>query len=114
MKKSEKNSESSALKPILSAEVRRDLKGIQDYIAEEKESPQNALKVIEKILDRIEDLLSFPNTGMLLSSRTNFQTNYRYARAAGYLVFYRNENNQIFVDRIIHGKRDYITILFPD
>ena len=114
MKKSEKNSASAILKPVLSAEARRDIKNIQHYIAEEKESPQTALKVIEAILDRIEKLLSFPDTGTLLSPKVNFPTNYRYARAKAYLIFYRHENNQIFVDRIIHSKRDYITILFPD
>jgi plasmid stabilization system protein ParE len=100
-------------KPVISAEARRDLKGIQEYIANEQESPQAALKVIEKILDRIENLLSFPDTGTLLSPKVDFQTNYRYARAAGYLIFYRHENDHLFIDRIIHGKRDYITILFP-
>jgi plasmid stabilization system protein ParE len=100
-------------KPVLSAEARRDLKGIQEYIANEQESPQSALNVIEKILDRIENLLSFPDTGTLLSPKVDFQTNYRYARAAGYLIFYRHENDQIYIDRIIHGKRDYIAILFP-
>ena len=62
-------------KPVLSAEARRDLRGIQEYIADEQENPKTALKVIEKILDKIENLF--------------------------------------FIDRIIHGKRDYITILFP-
>ena len=112
MKRLEKNSVPVTLKPSLSAEARRDLKEIQNYLADCKESPQTALGVIEKILGRIEDLLTYPDTGTLLSSKVNFQTNYRYARAAGYLIFYRHENNQIFVDRIIHGKRDYITILF--
>jgi len=111
LKNSEKNS-ASILKPVLSAEARQDLKSIQNYIAEEQESPQTALKVIEKILDKIENLLSFPDTGTLLSPKVNFPTNYRYTRAAGYLIFYRHENNQILVDRIIHGKRNYITILF--
>ena len=60
-------------KPVLSAEARRDLKGIQEYIANEQESPQAALKVIEKILDRIENLLSFPDTGTLLSPNVDFQ-----------------------------------------
>jgi len=110
--KSEKNS-ALVIKPVLSAEARRDLKNIQDYIADEKESPQTALKVIEKILDKIESLLSFPDSGTLLSSQVNFPTNYRYVKAAGYLIFYRHENDQIFFDRIIHGKRNYITILFP-
>ena len=101
------------LEPVLSSEARRDLKIIQDYIADEQESPQAALKVIEAILDRIERLLEFPDTGTLLSPKVDFPTNYRYARAAGYLIFYHHENNKIFVDRIIHEKRDYITILFP-
>ena len=128
MKKSEKNSALSPLKLVLSSEARQDLKSIQSYIADERESPQTALKVIEKILDRIEDLLSFPDTGTLLSPKVNFPTSYRYARAAGYLIFYRHEtstepqsgegssleDNRIFVDRIIHGKRNYIMVLFPD
>jgi plasmid stabilization system protein ParE len=98
----------------LSAEARRDLKGIQAYIGVERESPQTALKVIGKILDRIEDLLQFPDTGALLAPKVTFETNYRYAKASGYLIFYRHENEQIFVDRIIHGKRDYISILDPN
>jgi plasmid stabilization system protein ParE len=97
----------------LTAEARRDLKDIQVYISEEQESPRNAVKVIEAILGRIEKLLAFPNTGTLLAPKVNFTTNYRYARASGYLVFYRNEKEQIIVDRIIHGKRDHIKILFP-
>lgn len=112
MKKSEKNS--TLLKSFLTAEARCDLKDIQIYISIERESPKNALKVIEVILDRIERLLSYPNTGTSLSSIVNFPTSYRYARAGGYLIFYRNENNQIIVDRIIHGKRDYIKLLFPE
>jgi len=109
--KSEKNS--ASLKPSLSPEARQDLKNIQDYIADEKESPMTALKTIEKILNIIEDLLRLPNSGTLLSPKVDFQTNYRYKRAAGYMIFYRYEKNQIFVDRIIHGKKDYIAVLFP-
>ena len=112
MKNLKKNLALAILKPVLSAEARRDLRSTQDYITEEQESPQTTLKVIEKILDKIENLLSFPDTGTLLSPKVNFPTNYRYARAAGYLIFYRHENNRILVDRIIHGKRDYIAILF--
>jgi plasmid stabilization system protein ParE len=99
--------------PLLSAEALRDLNGIRFYIANEQKSPQNALKVIESIIARIEDLLHFPDTGTLLAPKVDFETNYRYARASGYLIFYRHENGRIFVDRIIHGRRDYITILDP-
>jgi plasmid stabilization system protein ParE len=62
-------------KPVLSSEAKRDLKAIQEYIADEQESPQNALKVIESILERIEKLLDFPDTGTLLSPKINFPKN---------------------------------------
>ena len=101
-------------RPILSMEAKRDLKNIQDYISDEQEAPKVALKVIESILNRIEKLIDFPNTGTLLSPKVNFPTSYRYVRASGYLAFYRHENNQLLVDRVIHEKRDYISILFPN
>jgi len=100
--------------PRISTEARQDIRGIQKYIGEEKESPLTALKVIEKILNKIESLSKLPNSGTLLSPKVKFPTNYRYKRETGYLIFYRYENNQIFVDRIIHEKRDYITVLFPE
>jgi plasmid stabilization system protein ParE len=99
--------------PILSAEAKRDLKEIQRYIAEEQESPQNALGVIKKILEKVENLIDFPDIGTLLSPKVNFETNYRYVKAASYLIFYRHENEEIYIDRVIHGKRDYLVILFP-
>ena len=102
------------LKLVLSAEARRDLKSIQDYISDKQKSPLAALKVVEEILEKIENLIAFPDTGTLLYPKVNFKTNYRYKRAAGYLIFYRHENNELFIDRIIHGKRDYIAILFPE
>jgi len=98
---------------FFSNKARQDLRKIQEYISNEQESPQDALKVIENILNRIERLISFPDTGTLLSPKINFPTNYRYARAASHLIFYRHENSNIYIDRIIHEKRDFIAILFP-
>ena len=112
LKKSEKNSISPP-KLNFSSEARQDLKSIQNYIAEEKESPKTALSVVVKILNRIEVLQGLPNSGTLLFPKLNFPSNYRYVRALSYLIFYRYENNEIFIDRIIHGKRNYIAILFP-
>jgi len=114
LKKSEKNSASVRIILAISAEARRDLKNIREYISVEQESPLTAVKVIESIIDRMEDLLEFPDTGSLLSPKVDFPTNYRYAKTASYLIFYRHEDNHIFVDRIIHAKRNYISVLFPE
>ena len=99
---------------VFSAEAKRDIKDIQAYIGEDRGNPRTALKVIENILSRVEDLIQFPGTGTLLASKVKFQTNYRYVRSSGYLIFYRHEKNKILVDRIIHGLRDYISILDPN
>ena len=36
------------------------------------------------------------------------------AKREGYLIFYEYENDQALVNRIIHSKRDYLKILFPE
>jgi plasmid stabilization system protein ParE len=53
-------------KVVISAEAKRDFKSIQAYIGEDQESPQTALRVIEIILSKIENLMQFPETGTLL------------------------------------------------
>ena len=105
---------SATPKPKFSTEAKRDLISIRDYLINEKESPRAALKIIEIVLNRVDKLQTFPKAGKLLSTKVNFLTNYRYITAENYLIFYRYEKNQILVDRIIHGRRDYIAILFPD
>jgi toxin ParE1/3/4 len=44
----------------------------------------------------------------------DIQTNYRFLVCASYLIFYRCEDEIIFVLRILYGRRDYTRILFGD
>lgn len=98
----------------ISAEAKRDIKGIFTYIGEEQKSPETAKNVVNKIMDKIENLMQFPDTGTLLAPKVMFETNIRYVKAAHFLIFYRHEGDCIFIDRIIYGKRDYIRILSPN
>jgi addiction module RelE/StbE family toxin len=98
----------------VSPEARKDLRDIQTYISEKLESPKTALNVVSAIVDKIESLYRFPEKGALLSSKVQFETNYRFLISGSYLIFYRYENKTIFIDRIIYAKRDYIKILFPE
>ena len=52
--------------------------------------------------------------GASLSSVIDIETDYRYLVCGKYLAFYRVVNDTVYIDRIIHSKRDYISILFDD
>jgi addiction module RelE/StbE family toxin len=90
-----------------------DLEQIGDYIALKLSSPMAALNTINKIQNTIDKLTDFPKMGALLSSIVETDSNYRFLVCGNYIAFYRLQANYIFIDRILYGKRDYISILFP-
>ena len=89
-----------------------DLDAIADYIENELFNPIAAYNTVNKIQDSIDNLSTFPLMGKSLSSVVNINTDYRFLVCGKYLAFYRYEDNTVFIDRIIYGKRDYISILF--
>jgi addiction module RelE/StbE family toxin len=90
----------------------QDLERIGDYIAAQLQNPIAALNTVEKIQNRIDKLAEFPNIGMPLSSVAGIETDRRFLICGSYLAFYRVNDSQVFIDRILYGKRDYIAILF--
>lgn len=96
---------------VLSPEAESDLVRIGDYIASQSGSSKTALSTIRKIKDRIDELKQFPLIGKMLSAVVVVDTDYRFVGCGSYLVFYRYEDGNVFVDRILHGKQDYVSIL---
>jgi addiction module RelE/StbE family toxin len=92
----------------------KDLEEIGDYIAKQLKSPKTALKTVNEIQDKINKLNDFPYIGKPLSAVVNFDTDYRFLGCGGYLAFYRSLEGEVFIDRILYGKRDYISVLFGD
>jgi plasmid stabilization system protein ParE len=90
----------------------KDLLEINDYIKFELENLQAAKRIIQMIFDKISNLSQFPFSGAMLSSIIGIDTNYRFLVCKTHLVFYHFEDNTVFVDRILYGKRDYMKILF--
>jgi len=89
-----------------------DLEQIGDYISQELHSPQAAYKTVTEIQDSIDNLKMFPQMGAMLSSIVDINTDYRFLVCGNYLAFYRTNEKEVFIDRIIYGKRDYMAILF--
>ena len=97
-----------------SASARRDLDEIWEYIASELKSSSAAENTINKIMNEVDQLQDFAEVGTMLSSLIDIESNYRFLVSGNYLIFYRVNNNDVYVDRILYGRRDYIKVLFDN
>ena len=95
-------------------EAEDDLAGIKEYIAEQPENPVAAVNTVAKITKRIRELEQFPEMGTPLSAIINIATDYRFLVCANYLAFYRIDGNNVYIVRILYGRRDYGAILFGE
>jgi len=95
-------------------EAEDDLAGIKEYITEQLVNPVAAVNTVTKITKRIRELEKFPELGASLSSIINVVTDYRFFVCAKYRAFYRIDGNDVYIIRILYGRRDYITILFGE
>ena len=93
-------------------ESRRDLNEIWDYIASELQNTSAAERVVTGILDAVQQLESFAELGAPLSSIADVEGGFRFLVTGNYLTFYRIENGEVYIDRILYGRRDYLRILF--
>ena len=64
--------------------VAEDLKNIREYIAEDNE--EMAVKTIQEICARIENIQQFPYMGADLAKRVSFRTDYKYVICGNYAV----------------------------
>ena len=79
---------------------------IKDILKNEDDS--NNLK--NKTNEEIQKLKSFPHTGTILY-KDNIETKYRYIRVDNYYIFYYINDNNVYVDRFIYAKRDFMKLL---
>ncbi len=94
--------------------ARNDLDEIWEYVAKEAENENIANDVVVGILHTIDQLGSFSTLGPVLYSVTGRTNEYRYLVSGNYLIFYRTIFENVYIDRIIHSRRDYMRILFDE
>ena len=97
-----------------SKKARRDLDEIWDYIVSELQNRLAAEKTVNRIMDAVDQLVDFTEIGTPLSAVADIESDYRVLTAGNYLIFYRTPGKEIYVDRILYGRRDYLRILFGD
>jgi plasmid stabilization system protein ParE len=94
-----------------SVKALRDLDAIWDYYADEYQNVDAAVKIIDAITADIEQLADFPELGPPLSSIADVDAGYRFLVTGNYLSFYRIDGADISIDRILYGRRDYLSVL---
>ena len=97
-----------------SPESRRDLDDIWDYIVSELQNRSAAELVINRIIDAVDPLKNFADMGAPLSSIAEIGTDYRFLVSGNYMVFYRVQGNDVYIDRVLYGRSDYMSVLFKD
>ena len=97
-----------------SSESRRDLDDIWDYIVSELQNRSAAERVIDCIIDAVDPLKNFAEMGTPLSSIADVGTDYRFLVSGNYMVFYRVQGNDVYIDRVLYVRSDYMSVLFKD
>lgn len=100
------------MKLLLSPLAADDLHDIHGYISEELDNPSAAGRLIKDIVKAYKRLKDAPFIGSPLDAKIDIKTDFRYLVYRGYLIFYKIDNNAVYIYRIINGRRDYCRILF--
>lgn len=85
-----------------------DFSEIITYIAVERPSSAEALAT--KIEKNLQLLSQNPHLGRIPKEDQLAQLHYRYLVVENYLIFYTIEGRSVYIHRILHGARDYLSL----
>lgn len=98
----------------MSDQAQADLAEVKAYISEELGNPTAALSTLRRITGDIRSLKTHALLGASLSSIAAVSSDYRFLVTGNYLTFYRVSGTEVYIDRILYGRRDYLSCLFGD
>ena len=97
------------LRLLLAAE--QDIEKLFLYIQDDLVNPIAAQNVVQKILQRMQQLTNFPEQGASMMAIDTRLEDYRYLIVDNYLVVYRYNRDVVYVIRILYARSDYVRIL---
>ena len=101
------NSGSSEREIVFSKKSDDQLDEIYNYVLSVSNDDDIAKKYINGLIDKTEILKKHAFVGRQLVLVDNIITQCRYIKYKEYLIFYRVDNNKVYIDRILHSKKDY-------
>ena len=100
-------------KVILSAAAKADLQETRRYISSVLTNPSASKQTLKRITTQLHTLEQFPESGTPILIPGS-PVAYRYLVCGSYMAFYHIRNQEVIVDRVLYGRRDYLSILFGD
>ena len=100
-------------KVMLSSAAKADLQETRRYISSVLSNPSASKQTLKRITTQLHTLEQFPKAGtpVLIPGSP---VAYRYLVCGSYMAFYHIHNEEVIVDRVLYGRRDYLSILFGD
>ena len=89
--------------------AQEDFKEITTYIA--LDNPSAAEAIADKIEKSLSNLSTYPLIGKIPNQEELATMGYRFLVVQNYLIFYTIEDQIIWVHRIIHGTREFLSLL---
>ena len=91
-----------------SPEAGRDIRQIHEYIAQELQNPDAALKQIRRIREQVLSLQSLPERGTPLKALLNLKLPHRCLLCDHYRIFYLVEGETVTIIRVLNERQDYL------
>jgi len=88
-----------------------DLDEIFEYISLDLSAPKAALGLIDAIQAAVEDVCIFPFSRPLLKNKMLREKGYRLLVVKNFNLFYVVEGNIVIIRRVMHGSRNYESLL---
>lgn len=94
--------------------VLEDLRGIKVYITDDLNNEIAAQNTVSMILKSIRQLETFPLSGAPLSSIIDIDVPYRFLACGNYTAFYKTEDDEVHIIRVLYGRRNFMKTLFGE
>lgn len=91
-----------------------DLDGIEEWLAGETGDAEGARRTVRRIVERAGMLGDFPEMGRELPETIGAGMGYRHLVAGAWRVFYRVGAGTVWVDRVLHSRRNHMVALFGE
>ena len=95
-------------KIVFSKKTELQIEEIYQYVLSKSNDEDTAKRFVNELNDKTEILKTQTFVGRQLEIIDNIVTQYRFLVYKDYLIFYRVDENKVYIDRILNSKMDYV------
>lgn len=95
-------------KIVFSKKTELQIEEIYQYVLSKSNDEDTAKRFVNELIDKTEILKTQAFVGRQLEIIDNIVTQYRFLVYKDYLIFYRVDENKVYIDRILNLKMDYV------